>query len=122
MESLRQDGGELAFSDEIPFQMARDLVLVELDAPKEGIIWVPPDKDTTSGTVIKVGRNPTLRKKTDQEWGFVEETGIAVEHDINAGDRVLIAGAMGMKVTWNGKPAVMLHEDEVLGVLEECAG
>lgn len=86
-------------------------VLVDRDEPDEktkGGIYVPENARELplEGTVIAVG-----------EGRIALETGDRIPPQVSKDDRVLFGKYVGTEVEVEGKTYVMMHEDEILGVL-----
>lgn len=95
-KSLRQ------FEDievENKFEMFKDLVLLRLIVEESSsAMWTPEEPNTTTGKVLKVG---------------------AKCQEVSPGDMVAISEHQGAEVQWEGRPALILHEHEILAVIGE---
>lgn len=116
MEPFRQPSTHELSSQNGEVKLIRDRVLVLLDEYQpDGLIWQPEWRQEDGsgyrrqviGTVVKVGLEPRT-----------EKGGALIPHEIQEGDRVLVSPYQGVEMKWDGKPALMLRETEVLAVLE----
>ncbi|MDP2734866.1 MAG: hypothetical protein Q8P12_01520 [bacterium] len=117
MESLRQDS-PIELSGDRDFELLSDLVLLVLEEERlSEILYVPVQDESRIGRVVKVGQNPQLRHRVS-DFNIGVDTGVPIEHVVQPGDRVIFSKHQGMNMKWEGQAALMLHEDEIYGVLE----
>lgn len=104
-ENLRQKS-PIEFTDDQHLELPRDRVLILLDENKHSdVLWTPDKGEQQTGTVVKLGL-PPLNK-------FGKPTG----HDCEVGDRIVVSKYEGVQCKWNGKPALLLRETEILAVM-----
>ena len=89
----------------------RDRIIVkrieEEETSKGGIIIPDTAKEKPQeGNVVAVGK------------GKIRDDGVLQKLDIKKGDRVLFGKFAGTEVTLDGTEHVILHEDDVLGIME----
>ncbi len=79
----------------------------EEETSKGGIIIPDTAKEKPQeGKVVAVGK------------GKIRDDGVLQKLDIKKGDRVLFGKFAGTEVTLDGTEHVILHEDDVLGIME----
>ena len=69
-------------------------------------LWTPPEENPILGDVVIVGE-PRLMG------------GNEIPQEVLPGDRIVIPPHIGVKILWEGQPALIMREDEVLAVVEE---
>jgi chaperonin GroES len=90
-----------------------DRIIVErisADEVSKGGIIIPETarEKPVEGRIIAVGKGAILADGTVRPL------------DVRTGDRVMFAKHAGTEVTVDGSKLTMLHEEEILGVIEEC--
>ena len=107
MESFRDEFLGLELSESSGLVLPRDRALVRMEEARfSDILITPVQPHSRIGTVVKVGKRPLTSK------------GVELEHVIQEGDRVAVLPHDGVSVLWQGCPALILRETEVLAVIE----
>ena len=80
----------------------------ESDSKTAGGLFIPDSakEKPLEGEVVAVGRGKLL------------DSGVRVEPDVKAGDRVLFGKYSGNEIKLDGEEYIIMREDEVLGVLD----
>ncbi len=107
MESFRDELSGIELSEASGLMLPRDRVVVKMETPRfSEILVTPTEPHSRIGTVVKLGKRPLTSK------------GVELEHVIQEGDRVAVSPHNGVSVLWQGCPALILREMEVLAVIE----
>jgi chaperonin GroES len=84
---------------------------IEETERKEGGLYIPDSakEKPQEGEVVAVGRGKRL------------EDGKLVPLDVQVGDRILFGKYSGSEIKLDGQEYLIMHEDDVLGILESTA-
>ena len=92
-----------------PIRLPRNRVVIrKLPQERSKTLWTPPEKLPMMGRVLAVGPG-------EQN----ERTGHVWPNYVWVGQRVLVSPHDGVEVVWHGEPALIVLEEEVLGVFDE---
>ena len=83
----------------------------ESDSKTAGGLFIPDSakEKPLEGEVVAVGRGKLL------------DSGVRVEPDVKAGDRVLFGKYSGNEIKLDGEELLIMREDDILGIVERAA-
>ena len=89
----------------------RNRVIVrKIEQSPSPVFWTPVQDEAVIGEVVAVGKPMRTEK------------GVELPQEFSVGDQVVFSKHVGVELVWQGHPALMMREDEVLGVVREKNG
>ena len=106
MESQRQPSDHNIRSNGRTLDPVRNRVVVTIvDEPQSKVLWTPSER-ARFGDVVAIGK-PRLSPRH-----------VEIAQAIAVGDRVTFPPHIGVEIIWDGRPGLIMREDEVLGVVD----